>query len=81
MKTTVEISDALFTKVRRYAARKGLTLKAVVELGLRRVVDETPAAKPFQLRRASFSGSGLQRGMQSASWDQIRSAAYEGRGE
>lgn len=80
MKTTVEISDALLAKARRYASRRGLTMKAVIELGLRQVVDDKGQGRSFRLRAASFSGHGVQGAMQSAEWERIRAAAYEGRG-
>ena len=80
MKTTIEVSDALLAKARRYARRQGLTLKALIEQGLRKVVAEPEPARAFKLRRASFRGKGLAPPMQGASWAQLRAAAYEGRG-
>ena len=80
MKTTVEISDSLLVEARRVAAREGVTLRALIERGLHRVIHD--AAKParFKLRRASVGGSGLQPEFQGASWDDIRQAIYRGRG-
>ena len=79
MKTTVEISDPLLREARKLAAREGVTLKALVERGLHRVVAE--AKRPaFRLRAASFKGGGLQREMQDADWNRLRDLAYEGRG-
>jgi Arc/MetJ family transcription regulator len=80
MKTTIEISDPLFARARRYAKREGLTMRAVVEMGLRRVIEDKPAGTGFKLRDASVSGEGLQPEFQGASWEQIRAAIYEGRG-
>jgi hypothetical protein len=80
MKTTVEIPDALLKEVRSLAAQENKTLKILVEEGLRRVTTERKRATPFKLRRVSFRGKGLQSRMASASWQQIRDAAYEGRG-
>jgi hypothetical protein len=60
MKTTIEISDLLLRQARKLAAREGVTLRALVERGLRRVVTETKPGAPFKLRRASFKGKGLQ---------------------
>jgi hypothetical protein len=80
MKTTIEISDPLLLEARRLAEREGVTLRALVERGLRRVVAETRSAAPFKLRRASFKGTGLQPGFRDASWDKLRDVAYEGRG-
>ena len=54
MKTTIEISDPLLREARKLAAREGVTLRALVERGLRRVVAETKPDPAFKLRRASF---------------------------
>jgi hypothetical protein len=80
MKTTVEISDSLLREARKLAAREGVTLRTLVERGLRRVVAETQHGTPFKLRRASFKGKGLQVDFSEASWDRLRDLSYEGRG-
>lgn len=66
MKTTIEISDAVLTDARKLAAREGLTLRALVELGLRRLIAEKKRATGFRLRRASYKGNGLQAGLSKA---------------
>ena len=53
---------------------EGVTLRALVERGLRRVVAETKHAVPFKLRRASFKGRELA--LRDASWDSVREPAY-----
>lgn len=80
MKTTVEISDSLLREARKRAAREGITLRTLVERGLRRVVTETKHNAPFKLRRASFKGKGLQGEFNGASWDRLRDLTYQGRG-
>ena len=80
MKTTIEISDPLLREVRRIAAREKVTLRTLVERGLRRVVAETKPGARFKLRRASVKGHGLQSHLRGASWEEIRDLAYEGRG-
>jgi hypothetical protein len=80
MKTTIEISDPLLREARKLAEREGVTLRALVERGLRRVVTETKAVAPFKLRRASFKGKGQQADVRGASWSRLRDLAYEGRG-
>jgi hypothetical protein len=62
------------------AKREGVTFRALVERGLRRVVTETKPAAPFKLRCASFKGKGLQADARGASWSRLRDLAYEGRG-
>ena len=81
MKTTIEIADALFADAKRQAARRGVTMRTLVEQGLRQVLAEghaKPAA--LALRRATFKGRGLQAAVQDASWERLREMAYEGRG-
>jgi hypothetical protein len=81
MRTTIEISDPLLREARKLAEREGITLRALVERGLRRVVAETEPHLPFKLRRASFKAKGLQADMRGASWDKLRNSTYEGRGD
>jgi hypothetical protein len=80
MKTTVEISDALLREARRIAAREGVTLRALIERGLYRVVAEKKPRPPFKLRRASFKGKGIQKEVEGASWPKLRDLIYEDHG-
>ena len=80
MKTTVEISDALLKAAKRKAEREGLTLRALLEEGLRQVLRGADTRKRFQLRRATYRGNGTLAEIREGSWDRIREAIYEGRG-
>lgn len=80
MKSTVEIPDPLLDDIRRYANEHGLTLKAVIELGLRRVLESERTQVEFHLRRATVNGRGLRPEWNGADWPQLRAAAYAGRG-
>lgn len=81
MKTTVEIPGPLLDAAKRVAARTGTTLRALIETGLRRVIDEQAASGGgFHLDDRSVAGRGLRPEYQGAEWSEIRSAAYEGRG-
>ena len=42
MKTTIDISDALLREARKVAARHAMTLRALVEQGLRKKVASRP---------------------------------------
>lgn len=82
MKTTVEISDSLAAEARRVAQRENRSLRALIEEGLRLVVGQRRTRRGgFRLKNATFGGEGLQPGLESAGWDEIRQRAYEGRGE
>ncbi len=74
------ISDPLLREARKLAEREGVTLRALVERGLRPVVTETKPGAPFKLRRASFKGKGLQADARGASLSRLRDLACEGRG-
>lgn len=79
MKTTIELPDALLSAAKALAAERGTTLRAMVEEGLRRVLQEEER-RAFCLRDASFEGRGLQPEFLDAGWDDLRRATYSGRG-
>lgn len=58
MKTTIDVSDALFNSAKALAQQNQTTLRALVEEGLRRVLADSQArAKPaFKLANASVQG-------------------------
>lgn len=80
MKTTVDIPQSLLDEAKRLAAKHRTTVKALIEEGLRRVLDEHQRAGMFRLRKATFKGEGLQQDMEGASWETMRERLYEGRG-
>ena len=80
MKTTVDISDALLDDARKVADRRGVTLRALIEEGLRHVVTSGAKRSRFTLRDASFKGEGLSPEFADRDWEGIRDAAYKGRG-
>jgi hypothetical protein len=78
VKTTVELPDALLREAKRYAAAHGMTLKAVLEVGLRDVLaSDRSGSRSFRLKRCAFKGKGLA---QNLDGDRIRDRIYEGRG-
>lgn len=81
-KTTIELPDALLAEAKEVAARERTTLRALVEAGLRAVVErkQRPDGPGFRLRDVRFGGDGLQPEFQDAHWERLRDAAYEGRG-
>ncbi|MBM4296614.1 MAG: DUF2191 domain-containing protein [Deltaproteobacteria bacterium] len=80
MKTTVEISDNLLEEAKKLAAREGTTVRTLIEQGLRQIIAARKRPGVFRLRKATFKGKGLQPGVSTATWDQIRDMAYQGRG-
>ncbi|MDI9334767.1 MAG: hypothetical protein QM533_10365 [Cytophagales bacterium] len=64
MKTTLELSDALFYSAKEFAKQSQTTLRALVEEGLRRVLGEQTikTKTAFKLRDASVGGAMLADG-------------------
>ena len=81
MKTTVHISDALLADVQKIVAKRKTTLKALVDEGLRHVVEnERTVQEPFKMKDASVGHSGDPWPLEGKSWEEIRDIIYEGRG-
>jgi hypothetical protein len=75
VKITVELPDALLRSVKRYAAAHGMTVREVIEAGLRHVLaSEGAAYKPFRLKRCTFKGRGLA---QQKSWADLRARSMK----
>jgi len=77
VKTTIEMPDALFAQARQYASDHRMTMKALIEQGLRMVMKQKPEAEPFRLADASVTGNGMTTEFRNASWEEIRDLIYE----
>jgi hypothetical protein len=81
MKTTIELPEALYEEARRIAGERGVSLKSLIEAGLRHVIATAqPDGTPFRLRKHPFGGEGLVPELRDAEWSEIRRRLYEGRG-
>ena len=80
MKTTVEIPDSLLREAKRVAAKKGITLRALVEEGLRRAPTERRGKSRFRLRDASCGKGCLRSNVEERPWERIRDLIYKGHG-
>lgn len=61
MKTTIELPDALAAQARRVAREQGVTLREVIESGLRAELDRrTAPADPAPFCFTTYSGRGLR---------------------
>lgn len=80
MKTTVEISDALLRAAKKVAAAEETTVRALIEEGLRKALEQREAASRFRMRDASFGEGGLHPDVREGAWERIRDLIYEGRG-
>lgn len=72
MKTTVDIADTVLHEAKMLAAREGVTLRSLVEEGLRRVVEERATAATFKLRDASYGSGGGAPGIDPDDWMSIK---------
>lgn len=79
MKTTIEIAPPLLESAKRLAQREGVTLRSLVEEGLRRVLAARSERMRFRLKDAGFKGRGLQEGVEEGRWVELRDKIYEGR--
>jgi len=57
-----------------------MTLRALIEAGPGKVLDEQDRDPSFRLREVSFGGEGLALEFAEEGWQRIRDAIYEGRG-
>lgn len=81
VRTTIELSDSLLARARKLMVKRKLTLRALVEEGLRRVLDEAQAERArFVLPDASFKGPlGFADGVTEADLSRVLREMNEGR--
>ena len=78
MKTTVELSDDLLRQAKEYAARHGIPMREVIELGLQLALQaKRPSRRPFRFKTITPMGEGL---ICDGDWSTIRSLIFEGHG-
>lgn len=80
MKTTIDLSDGLLAEAKRVARREGTTVKALMEQGLRRAIDERKGRAKFTLRDASVDGQGLAPDVKAGGWEVVRDLIYREHG-
>ena len=76
MKTTVDLPDELLREAQQVARDEGVSMKSLLEEGLRAVLERHRGPSRFELPDASVAGNGLQPAFRHASWDELRAAAY-----
>ena len=80
MKTTVDIAEPLLKRAKKLAAKEKVSLKSLIESGLRRVLREHQEEQAFQLRRVTFDGNGIREDFRDSSWQDLVDHVYQGRG-
>ncbi|GGS88830.1 hypothetical protein GCM10010156_54090 [Planobispora rosea] len=73
---THDISDGLLAEARRVAQREGVTLRSLIEEGLRSVLVRRSEREDYVLPDASVGGQGLQPSARGASWEELRALSY-----
>ena len=76
MKTTIEIQDRLLERAKRFARRSRQPLRAVVEEGLRRVLDDDTPPQRFRLEDASVGERGAPDPLEQYTWQDLRAEIY-----
>lgn len=79
MRTTIEVSDELFRKAKQLAAAEGITLRDIVESGIRKELTSRRRNR-YRLPDRSFGGEGVQPGITEGEWGTVRDIIYAGRG-
>lgn len=79
MKTTIEISDALLARAKRHARSVGKPLRAIVEEGLRRVLESSSDRTTYDLPDCSVGEPGGSNPLEERSWAELRDEIYGGR--
>jgi hypothetical protein len=80
MKTTVEISEHLFTRAREVAQREGTTLRSLIEEGLGAALARREQRTPYRWPDLSVEGDGLVPELEEGAWEPVRDRIYTGRG-
>jgi hypothetical protein len=79
MKTTIDIADSLLDRAKRHARKTGKPLRAVVEEGIRLVLEEPRAAASYRLPDRSVGSLGAKNPLSSLTWQDLRQEIYGGR--
>lgn len=78
MRTSVELPDPLFREAKRYGAEHGVTLKELIERGLRTVLDQQREPKRgARLKLRTYGSQGYVPGIEEGSWEQIRDIIFD----
>ena len=79
MKTTIVIADQLFTRAKRHAQQTGRPLRALVEEGIRMVIEAEEQRSEYELPDLSVGRRGSTNPLERLSWSELREHVYGGR--
>ena len=79
MKTTIDIADPLLARAKRHARKTGKPLRVLIEEGIRRVLDDQPAAAGYDLPDRSVGDPNGRNPLDAMTWHDLRNEIYGGR--
>jgi hypothetical protein len=79
MKTTVDIPDSLLERARRQARKSGRPVRALIEEGLRLVLDAESRPRGYRLPDRAVGNARSSNPLDSLSWQDLRDEIYRGR--
>jgi len=79
VKSTFDINDALLERAKRHARHAGKPLRALVEEGLRRVLEDAATKRRYELPDRSVGKAGAPNPLEQLSWQDLRDEIYGGR--
>jgi hypothetical protein len=79
VKTTIDISDALLARVKRHARKVGKPVRALVEEGLRRVLEAGTERSTYELPDCSVGDPRGANPLERFSWQDLRDEIYGAR--
>ena len=75
-KTTVDLPSDLVERAKSVAKARRTTLRALVEDGLRQVIDRSEDAPDYEPADLSFGGKGLRPELREGGWPAVRDLIY-----
>lgn len=79
MKTTVDVVDALLIRAKRHARRTGRPLRALIEEGLRRVLEDEGTLRRYRVPDRSVGNPKADNPLDALTWPELRDEIYGGR--
>ena len=80
MKTTLDIHDELLARAKQHAKETGRPLRAVVEDGIRQVIDAAPTHARYELPDLRVGDPDGTDPLAGYSWSEMRELIYGGTG-
>ena len=78
MKMTIEISDALLTRIELHARKTGKPVFVLVEEGIRRILDDEPSREDDNLPDRSVGSPRAKNSPETLTWRNLRDEIYGG---